>query len=133
MNIISRPDAVAQGLKRYFTGDPCRHGHVSSRYVNGRNCTACQQELVTRRRKEDPEKAKEIQRIWYAENLEKARGYQRKYMLKHLERRRALNREFMRNNRERYIEKRRARFQKINDLIAVLRDVCPEIIQEFGL
>ena len=41
MNIISRQDAIAKGLKRYFTGKPCKHGHVAERFVGSRVCTAC--------------------------------------------------------------------------------------------
>ena len=43
MNLISRKDALAQGLKHYFTGKPCKHGHVSHRFVSTRHCAACQQ------------------------------------------------------------------------------------------
>jgi hypothetical protein len=31
--IISRVEAKALGLKRFFTGKPCRHGHVAERLV----------------------------------------------------------------------------------------------------
>lgn len=41
MNVILRPEAARLGLKRYFTGKPCAHGHVSERYVNSRICRAC--------------------------------------------------------------------------------------------
>jgi hypothetical protein len=42
MDIISRKDALAQGLKHYFTGKPCKHGHEAPRFVSTRNCSACQ-------------------------------------------------------------------------------------------
>lgn len=38
MEIISRADAKAQGLTRYFTGKPCKHGHVSERIIAGQCC-----------------------------------------------------------------------------------------------
>lgn len=37
----SRAEARAQGLKRYDTGVPCRHGHVSPRYTSNRQCVEC--------------------------------------------------------------------------------------------
>jgi hypothetical protein len=43
-----RAEARAQGLKFYFTGKPCRHGHVAERYIGGM-CTVCVQ-LRNRRR-----------------------------------------------------------------------------------
>lgn len=39
--MTSRADAKAAGLKRYFTGKPCKHGHVSERLLSDRNCLAC--------------------------------------------------------------------------------------------
>jgi hypothetical protein len=38
---ISRADAVEQGLRFYYTGKPCKHGHTARRYVNGCNCEEC--------------------------------------------------------------------------------------------
>lgn len=40
MEIITRADAKAAGLKWYFTGKPCKHGHITERYVTG-NCCGC--------------------------------------------------------------------------------------------
>ncbi len=34
MKIISPTDARAQGLKFFFTGKPCKRGHVAERYLN---------------------------------------------------------------------------------------------------
>jgi hypothetical protein len=42
--IITRAEAKALGLKRYFTGVPCKHGHVSYRYVSGPGCLGCVRE-----------------------------------------------------------------------------------------
>lgn len=36
----SRAEAVAMGAKRYYTGEPCRRGHVVYRIVSGA-CSAC--------------------------------------------------------------------------------------------
>jgi hypothetical protein len=43
MDVVSRKDAQAKGLKKYFTGSPCRRGHVAERYVTG-TCCACTSE-----------------------------------------------------------------------------------------
>jgi len=42
--IISRAEARAQGLKRYFTGKPCKLGHVAERLVSGTHCVDCKRE-----------------------------------------------------------------------------------------
>jgi len=39
--IISRAYARALGLRFYFTGVPCLHGHISPRYVTSHGCVAC--------------------------------------------------------------------------------------------
>jgi 5-methylcytosine-specific restriction endonuclease McrA len=38
----TRAEAFASGADRYFTGVPCRHGHVSERYICGQ-CVGCRQ------------------------------------------------------------------------------------------
>jgi hypothetical protein len=39
--IVSRKDARAAGLKRYFTGKPCKRGHVAERWIITRSCAVC--------------------------------------------------------------------------------------------
>lgn len=41
MQIISKAEARDQGLKLYFTGLPCKHGHISERYVTSGRCLSC--------------------------------------------------------------------------------------------
>lgn len=38
MEIITRLDAAKSGLKRYYTGKKCKHGHDSERYVYNGHC-----------------------------------------------------------------------------------------------
>lgn len=40
-NLLTRDEARALGLKRYFTGEPCKRGHVAERYVVNKDCVAC--------------------------------------------------------------------------------------------
>jgi hypothetical protein len=39
--LISRQEALAHGYKRYFTGAPCKHGHVAERWVSNLYCVVC--------------------------------------------------------------------------------------------
>lgn len=41
-HIISRSDAKATGLKSYFTGVPCKHGHMAPRLVSSKTCRECE-------------------------------------------------------------------------------------------
>lgn len=38
---IPRQDARVRGLRRYFTGDPCKHGHIAERTTHGGSCVKC--------------------------------------------------------------------------------------------
>ena len=67
-DIITRDRARALGLTRYFTGEPCKHGHVAERSVRNLGCMEC-----SRGRK----------REWRATNLEKARETERERASKH--------------------------------------------------
>ena len=40
MDIISKEEAKRKGLKRFFTGKPCIHGHYSERFISG-GCVSC--------------------------------------------------------------------------------------------
>ena len=41
METILRKEAITLGLKRYYTGQQCKNGHVSERYTQSRNCVGC--------------------------------------------------------------------------------------------
>ena len=51
--IITRKEAVEKKLKRYFTGKPCKKGHIANRIVGNHKCVEC---LLT------PEQKKQIRR-----------------------------------------------------------------------
>lgn len=94
MKIITRQQALADGATHYFTGVPCKHGHIASRFVTSFGCEGC----TTARRLADDNIAKNIrvQRWraanrerrnesavrWYAANREKAIGSTRRWQFK---------------------------------------------------
>ena len=43
LHIISRKDAKQFGLSRYFTGNPCKFGHIAERYCYNGDCIQCSQ------------------------------------------------------------------------------------------
>lgn len=40
-DLITRKDALHKGLVKYFTGRPCKHGHLCERYVDSGVCKEC--------------------------------------------------------------------------------------------
>jgi hypothetical protein len=57
--IITRKAALARGLSRYYTGKPCKNGHVVERRTRNETCLAC--ELDYQRRYEQSPKGHETQ------------------------------------------------------------------------
>lgn len=77
MKIITRAEAKAKGLKRYFTGKSCKHGHVAMRYSSSGGCLTCcderyecTQESIARWRSKNPEKQAEYNRRYRAKKPE---------------------------------------------------------------
>lgn len=83
--IITRQDAKAQGLTRYFTGRPCAHGHVAERLVSNGACIECH-----RARKQD----------WYENNKDTSNAAKKAWAARNPERARAARLKFEENNRE---------------------------------
>lgn len=55
LDIISREDARSNGLKHFFTGEPCVNGHVERRYVVSGACHKCNLEKSRRFRERNPD------------------------------------------------------------------------------
>lgn len=68
MNIITCKDAKAQGLKHYFTGVPCKRGHIAERITHNRACTVC-----------DVDQRKKDFASHYQRNKEREKAYRRKH------------------------------------------------------
>lgn len=50
MEVISLEDAKASGLKFFFTGEPCRNGHVAERYIGyTATCIECSRDRDAKR------------------------------------------------------------------------------------
>src|ERR1017187_9086348 len=62
MDIITRKEAIGKGLPRYFTGIPCKYGHISEKKTCNGGCVECDKEW----REKNPEYKKE----WHKENKE---------------------------------------------------------------
>jgi hypothetical protein len=77
MTLIARKDAIAMGLKRYFTGKPCKHGHVSDRLVSNKYCCQCNDV----RRAENSEKNREYHRNRHSKLRDSENARKREYRL----------------------------------------------------
>ena len=71
MITVTRDEARVRGLKRYFTGEPCKHGHVAERWVANGGCTVCLLASNSKKRPRDLGKKKAYDAQWYAANRQR--------------------------------------------------------------
>ena len=95
MDVLSREAARVAGLKRYFTGEPCKRGHIAERYVSGAGyCVECHRGYfkkwygdhpehfatkARRRRAAKPQEYKDNYDRWLSENYERKLTHNRNY------------------------------------------------------
>lgn len=82
MQIITRQEAIVNGSLRYFTGKPCKRGHISERYVKNGSCHECSLQLRRAKYSEEYQKRKEEikarSKKWRLDNLERAKANDKK-------------------------------------------------------
>lgn len=79
---MTRAEALEAGLTRYFTGVPCKHGHVSERIVSNKGCLECLQQGSVALRKRNVEKERQRIREKYARNKERYKEIVRAWQAK---------------------------------------------------
>jgi len=111
MKTITRKEAKAQGMRRYFTGKPCKHGHVAERFVGDRKCLECEWGRKRQYCAENREYFRQYSRRWREENRDKELERKRQYREENRERMIEYSRQHYAENRELYaahFAKRRA-------------------------
>jgi len=88
--VITRKQAKAQGLKHYFTGVPCKNGHISQRTTLDYTCVVCNQVNTERYNLLNREKYLESKNSSYNKQQLKNLLYARQYRKNNPERRVAL-------------------------------------------
>lgn len=119
--IVSRAEALRLGLKEYFTGKPCKYGHIAPRKLLGKCgvCSACRKTIATAWREENREK----HNAWGRENPEARRASQNKYLENHPDRRKESALAWFYRNRDkvRETQRKRKKWRQKNDLDYRLR------------
>lgn len=90
MEVISRKEAIEKGLKVYFTGKPCKYGHVAERYVSIGYCVECS------RVREQRDKRKEYRKKYYKNNAEQKKEWQKQWREENPE----YNKQYYNDNKE---------------------------------
>jgi hypothetical protein len=73
--LVTRAQAKAAGLPRYFTGKPCPRGHVVERTTANGTCRLCSNRMSGVARKNNPEKYIGFSREWKRRNKDKVAAY----------------------------------------------------------
>ena len=96
MQIITRPEAKEKGLSHYYTGKPCKHGHVSNRRTDNGDCLVCARERCS------AADYKNYKAGWYRDNKQQVMDAWRKRYTK---------------NRSAILEKQNAYYQRNKEWI----------------
>jgi hypothetical protein len=82
MQIVTRKEAIEKGLTAYFTGIPCKHGHIAKRHTQNKTCSVCSSIKIDEIKKQNPDKYKMLADAWKQNNKDKLAEYQRTYTKK---------------------------------------------------
>jgi hypothetical protein len=118
MEIVSLSDAKEQGLKKYFTGEPCSRGHITFRRVATRACWECFKIQLRQWRKKNQTLIREIDK----------RSREKRTETRLPKKREASKRDY-RKNPAKYTEKSKARRIGIGKRSPLWRN--PVAIREF--
>ncbi|MBA8821462.1 hypothetical protein BRY73_16225 [Ochrobactrum sp. P6BS-III] len=91
----TRAEARQTGATHYFTGKPCKKGHVAPRFTSSRSCVTC---------------AADRNREWAAENEEHLKAYRKKAYAENRDEILSNWSEWYAENHERELEKKRMRY-----------------------
>jgi 5-methylcytosine-specific restriction endonuclease McrA len=110
----SAKEAKERGEKFYFTGVPCKRGHVACRVAKKAACVECLKFYYRKYRGQNPEQWRQREREYRNRNIEKFKAQDRAAYARNPEKYRANRREWYAKNKEkarktflRYMEKNR--------------------------
>lgn len=120
--IITRQDAISQGLKFYFTGTPCKRNHVCNRFVANCGCFECdrlirnklEKDFYYRHRERLLKKKKPYQDEYRQKNRTRINEQKIRHYEANKERIRQQQKDYYQNNKDDFViysENRRSRKQ----------------------
>jgi len=127
MEVVSRKSAKRRGLSRYFTGKPCKHGHVSERKVSNGGCVECKRAREAKRYRNNLESELERRRIYREKNREVIRERGRKYYRDTIEHQSERKKRYYKENKETVLA-RKKRWRERNP--EAVKEYCYRYYQE---
>lgn len=90
-NLPATPkQARAAGVRIYFTGKPCKHGHIAPRRTVNSMCLKCHEDFIEKYKP----RRNELSRAWIRNNADKAAEACRRYKAKYPDKINAINGEW---------------------------------------
>lgn len=109
IRIVTLSEAKETGSRWYFTGKPCKHGHVAKRYILSRMCAECgvasskrwqsdnyetMMGKVRQYRKENPDKCRQARIKWERANPSRVAQLRAEYRARNIDKSRAAARAY---------------------------------------
>ena len=83
-----RAKAKVEGKTRYYTGRPCKNGHVAERQTSNGTCVVCLQNRNSQWAKDNPDKVYRNQLAYLSRYPERREAYIQQYLMRNREKRR---------------------------------------------
>lgn len=107
--LIARDEAKLRGLKRYFTGTPCRNGHTAERKVDSWSCVDCVNQNRNRNRANNREQVRADNNAYLAKNRHRQRAWWAKYYENNRQKMIDRSAQYYVGNKEKIVSKKMAR------------------------
>lgn len=92
IHVIQRKAAVDLGLKRYFTGKPCKRGHISERHTSSGECVSCSSDRAS------SDHYRRVKKEWNSKNALKLSVQNKEWKRKNRDKVRAANQKWVDKN-----------------------------------
>lgn len=106
LHIVSRSKAMEMGFKRYFSGVPCKRGHISDRNTSQGLCLDCN------RLRWSSKEYRESKKKWDDENREHLRNYHKEYRKSYGDFKAIRDKRYVKNNQEKVNRNKREYYKK---------------------
>ncbi|MBG23724.1 MAG: hypothetical protein CMF22_09750 [Idiomarinaceae bacterium] len=116
-DIVSKKEAKELGLDRYFTGKPCKRGHVSLRYVVNGTCLPCDLIKSKKYKQENYDKVLEYRKQYYQENREQILESKKQYHQENRDKILEYAKQYYKENREQILEYAKQYYQENRERI----------------
>lgn len=98
--IITRNEAKQNDLSTYFTGAPCKRGHVCERRTYNTCCVECGKLSCRRYNKQNTEKIRQIKQTYYQQNQDRYLEYSKEWYQQNRSHKKQYNGQYYQQNKE---------------------------------